>query len=297
MQASSRGSFLAISAFTIWGLFPFYFKELSHIGSLDVLANRIIWSVVTLSILLFLIGKYWISILSVFRDKKQLACLFLGAVLIAVNWGLYIWAVDNNHLFEASLGYYINPLFNVLVGIFLLKERFNRWQCLALIFAAIGVSLQVIALSKIPWVSLCLATSFSLYGFIHKKIAVAAIPGLFIEACVLLPFALIYLLYLILSDGNGFHGPLVWTVRDWLWLMAAGPVTVLPLLLFTMAAKRMAYSILGFIQYITPSLLFLLALFYYDEPFSVITLITFIFIWLALMILSIDMLRANKQTE
>jgi len=266
-MSSKQGALFAIAAFGFWGAFPFYFKLITHIAPLEVLANRIIWSALCLFFLLFLLKKYWHSLIGIFLNKHYLFYLMISTFLIATNWGVYIWAVDTNQLFEASLGYYINPLFNVFLGFLLLKETLNRNQWFAVILAAIGVSIQIVTLGQFPFIALTLAISFGLYGFIHKKMAVDVIPGLFVEVLLLLPLALIYLGWLTISIDSGNFGPLSWSIDDVLLLMLAGPVTIIPLLLFTAAAKRITYSALGFFQYITPTTLFLLALFFYQEPF------------------------------
>jgi len=291
-MSSKQGALFAIAAFGFWGAFPFYFKLITHIAPLEVLANRIIWSALCLFFLLFLLKKYWHSLIGIFLNKHYLFYLMISTFLIATNWGVYIWAVDTNQLFEASLGYYINPLFNVFLGFLLLKETLNRNQWFAVILAAIGVSIQIVTLGQFPFIALTLAISFGLYGFIHKKMAVDVIPGLFVEVLLLLPLALIYLGWLTISIDSGNFGPLSWSIDDVLLLMLAGPVTIIPLLLFTAAAKRITYSALGFFQYITPTTLFLLALFFYQEPFSITTLMTFVFIWSALALLSFDVLKS-----
>lgn len=297
MSPSQQGSVLAIAAFAFWGAFPFYFKLIAHISPLEVLANRIVWSAVCLFFLLFILKKYWHVLVGVFLHKTYLLYLTASTLLIATNWGVYIWSVDTNQLFEASLGYYINPLFNVFLGFVLLKEVLNRTQWFAVALAAIGVGIQIVALGKIPWIALTLAISFGLYGFIHKKIAVDVIPGLFVEVLLLLPVALIYLSVLMLGSESAVVGPTSWSIPDWLLLLLAGPVTIIPLLLFTAAAKRITYSALGFFQYITPTTLFLLALFFYQEPFALTTLLTFILIWIALAVLSFDVIKTYLRSK
>jgi chloramphenicol-sensitive protein RarD len=283
MSESQKGSLLAIAAFSFWGAFPFYFKAISYIDPLEVLSNRVIWSFFCL-LLLIIFLKYWHNLISAFNNKKYLANLFLTTLLIAINWGTYIWAITNDFIFESSLGYYINPLLNVLLGFLLLNEKLRIVQWIAVGLATIGVSIQIIGLGKIPWVALILAFSFAFYGFIHKKIKVDSISGLFIETVLLLPLALLFLAYLNFQS----EGPALWSSQDWLLLVFAGPVTIIPLLLFTAATKRINYSTVAFFQYITPSILFLLAAFYYHEPFSFRLLITFCFIWAALILLSFD---------
>jgi chloramphenicol-sensitive protein RarD len=289
MTRSQQGGLLAASAFILWGLFPLYFKLISHISALEILSNRIIWAAVGLFFLLFIV-KRWHDVLAIIRNPKQIMYLMFSTLLIVTNWGVYIWSVNSNNIIEASLGYYINPLFNILLGYFLLKEKLRSLQWFAVCLAAIGVSIQLVTYGEVPWIAFTLAISFGLYGFVHKKINVGSVPSLFIETIILLPIAIIFLSFLASKNT----GPVLWSVNDGLLLMIAGPVTIIPLLLFTGAAKRINYSTLGFLQYISPSLLFLLALFLYDEPFSFAKLITFIFIWFALLLLTIDMLKDQK---
>ena len=289
MTRSQQGGLLAASAFILWGLFPLYFKLISHISALEILSNRIIWAAIGLFFLLFIV-KRWHDVLAIIRNPKQIMYLMFSTLLIVTNWGVYIWSVNSNNIIEASLGYYINPLFNILLGYFLLKEKLRSLQWFAVCLAAIGVSIQLVTYGEVPWIAFTLAISFGLYGFVHKKINVGSVPSLFIETIILLPIAIIFLSFLASKNT----GPVLWSVNDGLLLMIAGPVTIIPLLLFTGAAKRINYSTLGFLQYISPSLLFLLALFLYDEPFSFAKLITFIFIWFALLLLTIDMLKDQR---
>jgi chloramphenicol-sensitive protein RarD len=289
MTRPQQGSLLAVSAFIIWGLFPLYFKLISHIAALEILSNRIIWAAICLFFLLFIL-KRWHDVLAIIRNPQQIIYLMISTLLIVTNWGVYIWAVNSNNIIEASLGYYINPLFNIVLGYVLLKEKLRGLQWFAVFLAAVGVAIQLVTYGEVPWIALTLALSFGLYGFVHKKVNVGSVPSLFIETIILLPVAFIFLG--LLSSSN--TGPVLWTLNDWLLLMIAGPVTIIPLLLFTGAAKRINYSTLGFLQYIAPSILFVLALFLYDEPFSVAKFITFILIWSALLLLTIDMLKHQR---
>lgn len=292
MSPTHRGVWLAVLAFSLWGAYPFYFKLLTHINPLAVLANRVIWSAVLLCLIIALL-HYGHRVRSAWRDKEQRYYLALATVLIATNWGTYIWSVVSNRLFEASLGYYINPLLNILLGSLLLGERLRPIQWLAVGLAALAVALKVISLGSIPWIAMTVAITFSFYGFIHKRLRTDSLSGLFVETLILLPVALLFLTAL----ANQQSGPVVWSQSDWLLLLAAGPITVIPLLLFTEAAKRITYTTIGFLQYITPSILFLLATFYYREPFTLATLLTFIVIWLALLIISVDALRQHRASS
>lgn len=283
MQRSQQGTLLAIAAFGLWGVFPFYFKLLVEFSALEVLANRIIWSVFALGLLVVFL-QLWQKVKNILSNVFGLRYLLFTTVLIAVNWGTYIWSVASNQIFEASLGYYINPLVNVLLGFLVLQERLRRAQWIAVVLATAGVCVQIFNLGTLPWIALVLGLSFGLYGLIHKQIAVDVVSGLFIETLLLLPLALGFLLFLLLMDT----GPVAWTRGDWLLLSLAGPVTVIPLLLFTAAAKRITYTSIGFFLYITPSTLFLLAALVYREPFNALMLLTFGFIWIALLIFSVD---------
>jgi len=289
MTRSQHGGVLAVAAFVIWGLFPLYFKLVSHISALEILSNRIVWAAVCLFLLLFIL-KQWQDVIAIVSDRKKITYLIISALLIVTNWGVYIWSINTNNIIEASLGYYINPLVNILLGFVLLKEKLRQLQWLAVLLAVVGVTIQLLTFGKVPWIALALAFSFGLYGFVHKNINVGSVPSLFIETVVLLPLALIFLGFLDYKNT----GPVIWPLNDWLLLMLAGPVTIIPLLLFTGAAKRLNYSTLGFLQYIAPSILFLLALFLYGEPFSLSKLVTFIFIWGALFLLTIDMLKDQR---
>ncbi|MFT6790909.1 MAG: chloramphenicol-sensitive protein RarD [Cellvibrionaceae bacterium] len=292
MPPSRQGTLLAIAAFSLWGFFPFYFKLLGEFSTLEVLANRIIWSVFALGLFITFL-RQWRKIQKTLANYHYLRCLLLSTVLIGFNWCTYIWSVASDQIFEASLGYYINPLVNVLLGFIFLKERLRRVQWAAVALAAIGVFLQIINLGSLPWIALVLGFSFGFYGLIHKNLALDTMPGLFVETILLFPLALVFLLISIERD----MGPLNWTGGDWLLLSAAGPVTVIPLLLFTAAAKRITYSSLGFLVYITPSILFLLAALVYREPFNTLMLITFGFIWAALIIFSVDAIRHQRHRK
>jgi chloramphenicol-sensitive protein RarD len=290
MTRPQQGSLLAVAAFMIWGLFPLYFKLVSHIAALEILSNRIIWAAICLFFLLFIV-KRWFEVLAIIRNPQQIIYLIISTLLIVTNWGVYIWAVNSNNIIEASLGYYINPLFNIVLGYVLLKEKLRKLQWFAVFLAAVGVAIQLVTYGEVPWIALTLAVSFGLYGFVHKKVNVGSVPSLFIETIILLPVAFIFLGV----SASSNTGPVLWTLNDWLLLMIAGPVTIIPLLLFTGAAKRINYSTLGFLQYIAPSILFALALFLYDEPFSAAKLATFVLIWSALLLLTVDMLKYRRR--
>jgi chloramphenicol-sensitive protein RarD len=286
-QEQKKGVFFALAAFIMWGIAPVYFKQIAHIDSFEILAQRIIWSVLFL-VFISVVSRQLHKTIAVFKQPKQLAVLALSACLLGFNWGLFIWSVNNNHMLEASLGYYINPLINVLMGYLFLSERLRKRQGLAVVLALTGVAIQIISFGSVPAIALSLAASFACYGLLHKKTHVESIPGLLVEALVLLPFAILYWIYMEPSATSDMtQNPLSTN----LMLLSAGIVTTLPLLCFTAAAKRLQYTTLGFIQYIGPSLMFVLAVQFYDEALELKDYITFGFIWLALIVFSWDSLR------
>ena len=279
-----RGYILGLSAYTIWGLFPLYFKMVQSVPALEIIIHRALWSALFGSLLL-MIWKHpgWFREL---RDNPQrLAVLAFSGTLIASNWLIYVWAVNNGRMLEASLGYYINPLVNVLLGLLLLGERLRRLQWLAVALAATGVAQQVWQVGSLPWISLSLALTFGFYGLIRKKAPVAALPGLVVETWMLVPLALGWLL--LHPEASSLHPPIIDSSMIW-WLAAAGPVTLVPLVCFNAAARHLPFATLGFLQYIGPTLMFLLAVLVYGEHLATSTLVTFAFIWAGLAIYSVD---------
>lgn len=276
----------------MWGFAPIYFKQLTQIPAQDILIHRIVWAAVLLVALIFALRQFS-TVQVALKTKKTLLTLIFAGLLLAGNWFLFIWAVNNNYLLEASLGYYINPLVNVAFGAIFLGERFRKLQMLAVAIALTGVAYSIISYGKLPWIALALAISFSLYGLLRKKAPVDSLPGLFIETMLMLPFVMSYLLFF--SNSIGSMGN--FSASTNLLLISAGAVTVAPLLCFTAAARRLRYSTLGFFQYIGPSIMFLLATFLYDEPLSQSRLITFGFVWTALVIFSFDSLKHHKTSS
>lgn len=288
------GLFFALSAFIMWGLAPMYFKQLLHIDAKEILAHRIFWSVLFL-ISITLMSKQFHKVLSVFKQPKLLLMLMFSTVLLGLNWGVFIWSVNNNHMLDASLGYYINPLFNVVLGYFFLQERLRQRQGAAVILALAGVIIQLVAFGSIPVIALFLACSFALYGLIHKKVHVESLPGLLIEATLLLPAALLYWYFMPATSTSNLLNN---SVSSNALIVGLGIVTTLPLLCFTAAAKRLRYSTIGFIQYIGPSLMFILAVALYDETLALKDIITFGCIWAGLILFTWDSLRHSiKQTN
>ena len=292
-QQSRQGVLLAIGAYTMWGIAPIYFKAISQVSPLEILSHRVVWSFVLLTVLLHF-GRRWRDIRDVSRSKSKMLYLISTALLVGVNWLIFIWAVNSNHMLDASLGYYINPLLNVVLGMLFLGERLRKLQWFAVALATCGVAVQLIAFGSVPMVAIALAFTFGLYGLLRKKVSLDAQTGLFIETLVMLPAAAIYLLWIADSPTSDFA---LNSLTLNILLIAAGIVTTLPLLCFTGAATRLKLSTLGFFQYIGPSLMFLLAVLVYGETFTTDKAITFAFIWGALVVFSFDGLTNNKRSR
>ncbi|MAD90639.1 MAG: protein RarD [Pseudoalteromonas sp.] len=288
---TQQGYLYAVLAFLMWGMAPIYFKQIESIAALEILTHRVIWSVLFLILIVFA-AKQWHQIQHVIKKPKLLGMLCVSSTLLGFNWGLFIWAVNNDHMLDASLGYYINPLLNVLLGVIFLSERLRKWQIIAVAIASLGVLLQVIAYGSFPVVAFALASSFAIYGLLRKKMPVESLPGLLIEALILMPFAIIYW-YLTPAtvSSDMFNNEVILN----LLLVSAGVVTTLPLLCFIGAAKRLPYSTLGLFQYLGPSIMFTLAVTLYGEEFSIERAVTFACIWGALALYSWDSLRASKK--
>ncbi len=294
MQSETRtGAFFALAAYTIWGFSPIYFKSIASVAPLEIVCHRIVWSVFFLALFIFQ-QKTWHKLKNIFTQKRTLILLTCTSFLVVSNWLIFIWAVNNNRVLEASLGYYINPLVNILLGMLFLRERLTSMQWFAVSLATTGVAIQVVRFGSIPWVALALAFSFGCYGLLRKKTAVDTLTGLFFETTILLPAALIYLIgfsatgFTAMTDNSFSFNSL---------LIAAGLITTIPLLFFTAAASRLRLSTLGFFQYLGPSLMFFLALSIYNEPFKIDSGITFAFIWTALVLFSFDAFRRNRRVR
>ncbi len=283
MSEEKKGTIYAVLAFTFWGLVPIYFKLVSHVTAFEVLIHRILWSVLFLYLIL-LFTKSLKKLSVIFQDKKKLKILFISAILVSTNWLTFIWAISNNKIIEASLGYYINPIVSVVLGYIFFHERISKQQTVAILLAIFAIIYQVYSLGSLPIVSLILAFSFGFYGLARKKLNVESVSGLLMETLLISPLALAYLTYLVINNKNSFIIPLDYT--SWL-LVAAGFITIIPLIWFNSAAVRISMMKLGFLQFIGPSIAFILAIFVYDEPFNLDKLITFIIIWTALIIFSV----------
>lgn len=285
-QTALHGACAAVSAYIMWGLAPLYFKLLAHMNSLEIFMHRILWSAVLLAVLIIMTQKWQVT-RKTLTNKRQVSYLLLSAGLLSINWWLFIYAIDTDRVLEASLGYYINPLFNALLGYLILKERMTTNQRVAITIASLAVLIQVIALGYIPWIPLLLAISFSFYGLIKKRLSIDSITSLTVETSIILPFALFYAWFYAQPHSH----PANLSVNNLLIVMSAGLITIAPLLLFNVAAKKLTLTSLGLAQFVAPSLMFLLAAFVFHEPVTQIKMITFALIWSALAIYVWDSLK------
>ncbi|MBW8639591.1 EamA family transporter RarD [Hoeflea sp. WL0058] len=284
---SRKGFFYALGAYGLWGLMPFYMKAVSHVPAYEVVAHRILWSVPIAGVILLLLGRT--SDLKVaFRQPRTLALAALTATLISINWWIYIWAVSVDRTVETALGYYINPLVNICLGALFLRERFTKPQTAAIGLAVIAVVILTVNAGGLPWISLTLAFSFGIYGFLRKTLPIGPTQGFMLEV-LLLSLPALALLWLF-GDGHftndGLDGMLL--------LMLAGPVTAFPLILYAFGAKLLKYSTIGLMQYTAPTLIFLIAVFVFKEPFSYWQFVAFCFIWAALAIYSWSSFRTLR---
>ncbi|CAI1084137.1 EamA family transporter RarD [Serratia liquefaciens] len=290
-QQTRQGIFFALAAYFIWGIAPAYFKLIQQVPADEILTHRVIWSFFFMLALITL-GRNWSQVRAACHNRKRLLLLAVTAVLIGGNWLLFIWAVNNHHMLEASLGYFINPLVNVLLGMLFLGERFRRMQWLAVVLAFAGVLIQLWQFGSLPIIGLGLAFSFAFYGLLRKKIAIDAQTGMLIETLWLLPVAAAYL-FLFADSPTSHLSANPWSLN--LLLVAAGIVTTVPLLFFTAAATRLRLSTLGFFQYLGPTLMFLLAVTFYGETVGQDKLVTFGFIWAALLLFILDALYTQRK--
>jgi chloramphenicol-sensitive protein RarD len=280
----NRGILAGLSAYILWGLFPIYWRLLEQDPAIEILAHRMVWSLVFMAILLT-VQKEWQGIGKALLKRKTVAVYCLAAILLACNWYIYIWAVNNDYVVEASLGYFINPLVNFLLGVVFLGEKLRGGQVAAVILAGLGVVYLTVNYGSLPWISLALAISFGAYGLIKKTAALESTHGFSLEMMVLFLPALGYLLFRNTAGIGAFahQGALIT-----LLLVLAGPVTSVPLLMFGYAARHIPLSMLGFIQYVTPTLQFLLGVFLYLEPFPKTRLVGFSIIWVSLLVYTLE---------
>ena len=290
MQKGSRRGFgYGVAAYGLWGVLPLYFKAIARVPAVDIVAHRVLWSLPFLAVLIA-IGNGWDKVRAAVRNPKTLGILAITALLIGGNWLLYVYAVTSGHILAASFGYYLNPLANVLLGRFVLHERLNRLQWTAVAVAGAGISvLAAGALSQL-WMSLTLCATFALYGLLRKVVSADAVSGLAVETALLFPLAIAWLGWRA-STGAPIMGE---TSTETTLLVFAGIVSTTPLLLFTAAARKLAYSTLGMLQFIAPTLQFLIAVLVYGEPFTIAHAIAFPAIWTALALYVTALVRAPK---
>lgn len=280
-----KGIFFALGAYVLWGILPIYWELIHHIGAFEILAFRIIFSAIFM-IFILIIGKnqrqaFIRDVNQLVTHPIQLVAIVVAGYVITINWGTFIWAVTNGHVLQSSLGYYINPLVSILLALIFLKERFNKFEWLAILLAFIGVLYMTLKVGEFPIVSLMLAFSFGIYGLLKKVVHIDAISSITVECIVTAPAGLIYVGYLWqqhqLSFGMNMSS---------FWLLFSGAITAIPLILFSAGAKRIPLSLTGFIQYVGPTIMFILGIFLFNEPFDINQLITFIFIWIGIVLYS-----------
>lgn len=286
------GGLFAFSAFLTWGFLPIYWKAFGQTAALEILAHRIFWSLIFLLIIVFFSNK-WQEFTTIFKDRRTILVLTGTSILICINWLTFIWAINANHIIETSLGYFINPLVNVLLGVVLLKEKLNRLQKIAVFLSFIGVMTSIVKFGEFPWIALVLAFSLASYGFLRKVVKVASMVGLTFETLLVAPIAFGFILHGVLLQQNTF----LQNHQLDLLFVGAGIVTATPLVWFASAARKLNLSTVGFFQYLAPSCQLLVAIFIYNEPFTQTHFYTFGFIWIALIIYTYDslILRSYKK--
>ncbi len=288
-----QGLIYATICYTVWGLFPLYFKALKAIPSSEILLHRMVWSLLFLAIVLT-VRKQWTWVKDLKSQPKLLAGFALSALMLSINWLIYIWAINSGKIVDASLGYFITPLVNVSFGYLILKERLRPLQWTAVLLAALGVAWLTWFNGHLPWIGLSLAASFGLYGLLRKTASLGALEGLSLETMILFPFALAMLAYLSYTGQASFVST---STQTQILLLAAGPITAIPLILFAAGARRIPLSTLGLLQYIAPSIQLFLGVILYNEVFPQQKLIGFLAIWTALVLYSIDGVQQNRLTK
>ena len=287
-RQTRQGGYFALTAYCIWGVAPIYFKLVGHVQPLEIIAHRVTWSAILLMVVLALSGK-----LGELRlPLKSLGWLLLSAMLLACNWLIFVFAVLNDQIIDTSLGYFINPLVSVFLGIFFLGERLRPLQWLALSIAFLGVMIQLVVLGHLPLISLALAFSFGFYGLIRKNLNLPAVSGLALETLIILPFALGYLVWQQARGALAFSNL---SLETDLLLVLGGVVTSLPLLFFAGAVTRLSLTTVGIFQYLAPSLTLLLAVFYFEEPFNRVQFATFFCVWVSIIIFTTESLGYHRK--
>lgn len=295
MTEHKKGMLFAFGAYTIWGVFPLFWKLLDHVSSLEILLGRVIWSFVFTTIFIVLIGKrkqLMEDLSYLWHNKRQFYSLMAASFFISINWYIYIWAVTHERVLEASMGYYINPIISVVFGMLFFKEKLSRSTIIALVVALLGVLVMTLNYGQVPWASLLLAFSFAVYGVLKKRIVLEATRGLAIETLFIVPIALLYYLYLFSNDSMQFLH-VSWQTD--ILMMISGIFTAIPLILFAKGAQRIPMYLLGFIQYVSPTIGFFLGVFLYKEPFTQVELVAFGCIWTAIAIFSYSSIHEARK--
>lgn len=293
MENYKQGIFFGLAAYVLWGILPVYWKALELVSPFEILSSRFMWSCVFV-LLLIIFQKKWPlftkEVKQVFSNVKTGAAMVAAGITISFNWGTFIWAVNNGHIVETSMGYYINPLVSILFAVVFLHERLDKMQLAAITCAFIGVASMVYSFGKIPWVSLTLAFTFALYGLLKKILPVSALTSIMLETLLITPLALVYE-YSLWQQGVSFYAS--GNLQVIMMLTGAGVVTAIPLLLFTAGARLLPLKIIGFLQYISPTLTLLIGVFVYNEAFTASHLLAFGWIWAALILFIVSQLRSN----
>ena len=285
-----RGVMAALAAYTLWGFLPLLFRAIEAAGSVMIVAERIVWSLLLLAGILTFSGGFR-EVRALFADRQRVLVTLLSAVLLAGNWLLYVWAVESGQVLQASFGYFINPLVNVAMGMVLLGERQNRLQTVAIAIAVVAIAIQAVGLGSIPFIALGLALSFGFYGYFRKTAQLGPASGLFAETAMLTPVALGYVVFTIVTSGPGIHADPYYLIL----MILTGPATTIPLLLFSFAVRRLRLTTIGMFQYIAPSIQFLLAISLFGEHLNGTRLASFGLIWVSVMVFSYDSFRRRKR--
>lgn len=293
MENYKQGIFFGLAAYVLWGILPVYWKALELVSPFEILSSRFMWSCVFVFLLIIFQKKWPLftkEVKQVFSNVKTGAAMVAAGITISFNWGTFIWAVNNGHIVETSMGYYINPLVSILFAVVFLRERLDKMQLAAITCAFIGVASMVYSFGKIPWVSLTLAFTFALYGLLKKILPVSALTSIMLETLLITPLALVYE-YSLWQQGVSFYAS--GNLQVIMMLTGAGVVTAIPLLLFTAGARLLPLKIIGFLQYISPTLTLLIGVFVYNEAFTASHLLAFVWIWAALLLFIVSQLRSN----
>lgn len=293
MENYKQGIFFGLAAYVLWGILPVYWKALELVSPFEILSSRFMWSCVFVFLLIIFQKKWPLfakEVKQVFSNVKTGAAMVAAGITISFNWGTFIWAVNNGHIVETSMGYYINPLVSILFAVVFLRERLDKMQLAAITCGFIGVASMVYSFGKIPWVSLTLAFTFALYGLLKKILPVSALTSIMLETLLITPLALVYE-YSLWQQGVSFYAS--GNLQVIMMLTGAGVVTAIPLLLFTAGARLLPLKIIGFLQYISPTLTLLIGVFVYNEAFTASHLLAFGWIWAALLLFIVSQLRSN----